>query len=540
MGTVCGIITAMKKKPTRRVHQELTPETLSQMDQATLIALMMKVLEQNKVLSEQLQSVLQERYGKKTERPDNPEQLRIFECDTAQEEAISANVDPVSNETEKQKKRPGHARNPMPSRLKHKRIERTPSPQEVECRCGGHRVKVGEVIRNSRYECEPVNVFVEDIIDSIWECSNCHDRKTIEADACEPILGGTAGPQLLVGIVENRWLNHLPLHRQEQMFARLGADIPRSTMCGWSAEIARIFEPVYDCMKAELLLSKAIATDDTPVKVQDRTKKANIARGHEWIFIGDDDHPMNLFHHTRGRGRDGPLRFLAGFKGFLQGDCFSGNRALCAETGATHVACRAHDRRYYVKARPNNKKLCDEMLVMYSALFEIEKTGRELELSADQMRLLRHQESVPLLAKMKAWIDEHSVTALPSSSLGKALAYSRNNWEQLNNYLLDGDLRIDNNLAEQQMKMFATGRKNWYFFGSEEAGMQASIMLSLLSTCLRNRLEPRSYLYDVLLRLIENPDCDKTELLPHRWSKKYEMGEIRMSNLPQKVETAYR
>jgi transposase len=266
------------------------------------------------------------------------------------------------------------------------------------------------------------------------------------------------------------------------MFARLGADIPRVTACGWMASLANIFRPVTDCMQAELLKSKVISLDDSPVKVQDRKKKQNIKRGYEWIMMGDDAHPVNVFHYIQSRGRAGPMNLLKGFTGYLQGDCYSGNLALCAQSGATMVACRAHDRRYYKKALSNNKKLAGEILDVYGELFEIERTANDLNLSADQRKKMREQESVPLIQKLKQLIDEHALAALPSSSFGKALAYSRNNWQVLNNYLLDGDLRIDNNLAEQQMKMFATGRKNWYFFGSDEAGEYASIMFSLFST----------------------------------------------------------
>jgi transposase len=517
--------------------KELTPELLQELDLETLVGLVMKLYEQNKQLSEQVQAFIHDRYAKKTERHENPEQLRLF--DSGETEQPAPSTEPTQTQTTESKpskpKKAGHSPNPMPSNLERKRRVRTPEEHELVCRCGGRRVCVNEVLRKSRYECIPASIFIEEIIDSIWECPNCQETVVIESDAFEPIENGKAGPHLLLQIAEDRWLNHLPLYRQEQKYARLGADIPRATSCGWMASLATIYSPVVDCMQTELLKSKIIALDDSPVKVQDRKKKQNIKRGYEWIMMGDDGHPINLFKYIQSRSRAGPKKILAGFKGYLQGDCYSGNLALCEEIGATMVACRAHDRRYYKKARANNKKLCDEMLDMQGELFEIERTAKELELSADQIRKLREEESVPLLAKIKNWIDEQTLGALPSSSFGKALIYSRNNWDRLNNYLLDGDLRIDNNLAEQQMKMFATGRKNWYFFGSDEGGEHASIMFSLFSTCLRNNVNPREYLLDVLQKLIENPDCDKFQLLPHIWKKNQAKREIEMSKMPQKV-----
>jgi transposase len=526
----------MAKTRKRSRIKELTPELLQELDSATLVGLVMKLYEQNKQLSEQMQAFLQDRYGKKTEHHESPEQLRLF--GSGETEPPTASSEPAQQAAETKPLKPkkaGHSRNPMPSNLERKRLVRTPEEHELVCHCGMRRVCVNEVLRNSRYECIPASVFIEDIIDSIWECPKCHETVVVESDAFQPIENGKVGPHLLLQIAEDRWLNHLPLYRQEQMFARLGADIPRATSCGWMASLATIFSPVVDCMQTELLKSKVIAVDDTPVKVQDRTKKQNIKRGYEWIMMGDDQHPVNLFHYMQSRSRAGPKEKLAGFTGYLQGDCYSGNLALCTETGATMVACRAHDRRYYKKARANNKKLCDEILDMYGELFEIERRAKEWNLPADQIKKLREQESIPILAKLKTWIDEHTLTALPSSSFGKTLTYSRNNWEHLSNYLLDGDLRIDNNLAEQQMKMFATGRKNWYFFGNDEAGEHASIMLSLFSTCLRNNVNPGKYLYDVLQKLIANPDCDKHQLLPHIWNVNEVKSGMEMSKILQKV-----
>jgi transposase len=520
-------------KKSKRITK-LTPEVLKELDQEALVSIVMKLYEQNVQLSEQLQAFINEKYGRKTERHEDEGQLRLF--DQPGEKATDSS--PADDQTNSApRKKPGHSRNPMPSHLQKLPIRRDPTADELTCKCGGRRHKVNEVVRNKRFECIPATLRVEEIIDGVWQCPDCNDTIVVAASPLEPIPNGSAGPRLLCKIAEDRWLNHMPYYRQEQAFARIGVDISRSTMCGWMSALATIFAPIYQGMRMELLKSRIIATDDTPVKVQDRSKKSNIKRGHEWIFRGDSEHPVNLFHYTQGRSRAGPRKFIPEFKGFLQGDCFSGNRALCAETGATLVACRAHDRRYYKKARPNNQQLADQMLSWYQQLFEIEQSARDLYLSNDDVIRMRQQESVPLLNKMKAWLEQQIVTALPASSFGKAVAYSLNNWDVLNNFLLDGELRIDNNLAEQEMKRFATGRKNWYFFGSDEAGEQASIMLSIFSTCLRNGVEPGAYLFDVLWRLVANPDCDIETLLPHRW--KPEHGDAEIEGLPATPEIAF-
>jgi hypothetical protein len=294
-------------------------------------------------------------------------------------------------------------------------------------------------------------------------------------------------------------------------------------MVGWMSSIASLLKPVYEEFKKDILLSKVLSADDSPVKVQDRNKKANIRRGYEWIMRGDEAHPANVFYYAPGRGRAAPLTILKEFRGFLQADCFSGNLAICAETGATLVACHAHARRYFNKARANSKELCDQILDMFDALFEVERTARELNLSGEDLVKMRRQESAPLLKQMKEWLDTQILSALPASSFGKAVSYCLNNWDALNVFLSDACLRLDNNLAEQQMKMFATGRKNWYFFGSDESGEVNSILLSVISTCLRNAIEPGAYLRDVLSRIASGANCSPEELVPYRWKPIAEM-----------------
>lgn len=120
-------------------------------------------------------------------------------------------------------------------------------------------------------------------------------------------------------------------------------------MCGWLAALAALLRPLYDFMHKQLRASRIIKTDDTPVKVLVRKGNKKIKTGRMWVYIGEREHPFTLFHYTQGCARAGPKVFLKGFNGFLQGDCFSGNLAICAETGATFVACNAHGRRYFKK-----------------------------------------------------------------------------------------------------------------------------------------------------------------------------------------------
>jgi transposase len=203
----------------------------------------------------------------------------------------------------------------------------------------------------------------------------------------------------------------------------------------------------------------------------------------------------------------------------FQGDCFSGNLAICAENGATFVACNAHARRYFKKALLNYKSKSEEALHLFGQMFEIERTAKELQLKRDDVKLMREQESKPVLDDLKVWLDKEQLLALPKSTFGKAVNYCLNNWDGLTAYVQDGDLTIDNNSAEREMKRVATGRKAWLFFGSDNGGENAEVLLSIISTCKRHGVEPFAYLRDVIDRLVQNPDTDLETLLPHTWNQ---------------------
>lgn len=521
---------AKTKKTKSKSAFSMSRDDIENLDHETLVGMVVRMGEQISQLSEILQTLVREKHAPKTERFEHPDQLRIFEgeqpaTNTTTEstsEHLPQDASPSAGSVSPdKKKKPGHGRNPMPANIDREPIRGSlPCGDDMTCKhCSKLLVMINEVIRNSRYEYRPASVFIQDFIATVFQCQGCGHTLTVEPDLPQTIENGTAGPGLIAEIATARFEDHMPLHRQEQRFARMGVPISRSTMVGWLTAASIRLKPLYDRMHELLLLAKIIATDDTPVKVQDRKKKNNVKIGRVWTYRGDDEHPFNLFDFTEGRGRTGPKTFLKGYNRYLQGDCFSGNLALCAETGATFVACWAHARRYFIKALPNNKAACEEILLLIAQLFEIDRTARELNLSAEETTLMRQQESVPILEKIKRWLDEQSLVALPKSSFGKAVHYNLNNWAELNNYLLDGDLRLDNNLAEQEMKRIAIGKKNWYFIGSDEAGKHSSVLLSLISTCKRHDVNANDYLKSVLQILTNNPQADLYSLLPHNWKK---------------------
>jgi hypothetical protein len=564
------------------------PDSLRGLDEDTFIGLITRLIEQNRQLSEALQKFLQEKYGPKTERFIDPDQMRLFQPE--QEDQAGSAEDTETDDTGLEKPRKKRRdRNPKPSNVPHVKIPvNQPKPEDLICNCCNKPMtKVNQVLVHSRYDYKPSSVSIQDFVEDVYACSECQSSLVSAADTAEliseddtteqeydmnavsqamselikatvdaagkqtaeecpesplsaihtaaaRIVRCQASPAMLSYVAISKYCDHLPLYRLENIFARQGAPIARSTMCGWLRLVADLLRVLYEFMHSKLLESKVVWTDDTPVKVQDRKKAKNIKLGRIWVYIGDKAHPFNLFQYTQGRGRDGPKTFLRGFKRYLQGDCFSGNLAIAAENGATFVACNVHARRYFKKALLNYKSKSEEALRQFGLLFEVERVAKELDLSPADVRRMREQESKPILEALKSWLDQEQLLALPKSAFGQAINYCLNNWEALTSYLEDGDLTVDNNVAEREMKAIATGRKSWLFFGSDDGGENAEVLLSIISTCKRHGVEPWSYLTNVIERLLENPATDLEELLPHVWKENQTNREIAPPQIPQK------
>jgi hypothetical protein len=334
----------------------------------------------------------------------------------------------------------------------------------------------------------------------------------------QPIEKGLAGPGLLAQVAVSKYCDHLPLHRQEQMFKRQGVQLSRSTMCDWMRQSAELVKPVYDELKARVFLSKAVQTDDTPVGVLDpdlpRTRKGRI-----WTYVGDQDHPYTVYDYTPSRKRDGPDTFLGDYSGYLQADAYTGYDQLYKDPDReiTEVACWAHARRKFYDAQSSDLMRSTVMLAYIRLLYDVERKARERKLDGPGRRVLRRSESVPILDDIKAYLLKEKPKVLPKSVEGQAISYTLSNWPALIRYCEDGDLEIDNNGAERSLRGIAVGRKNWMFYGSNNGGQTAAILTSLIATCKRHNIDPFAYLRDIIERISAHPANRIEKLLPDMW-----------------------
>jgi transposase len=461
-------------------------------------------------LEHYLKQLLRRQFGPRRERLD-PDQLALFDAGI---------VEPVAEDTveteesSKSQRRRGGGRRPLPKELPRKRIEYQLPEAELPCpECGQRRQKIGEEV-SEQLEFVPASLHVIQHVRFKYACRCCQEHVAVAGKPAQPIDRGLPGPGLLAHTITSKYSDHLPLYRLEDIFARHGMELSRSTMCSWMRQSADLLWPLYELMVSRVLASKIIWTDDTPVPVLDRTLPKT-RQGRFWVYAGDDRHPYSVYDYTASRNRDGPEQFLKGFRGFLQADAFSGYDRLCSGPGVTEVACWAHARRKFYDARTTAPELAHEVLARIGQLYELERHAKEL--SSNERCALRQCESTRLLNCLGDLLLNQKPRVLPKSPLGQAISYALANWRALCRYVEDGDLSIDNNLSERALRAQAVGRKNWLFVGSDNGGRTAAVLFSMTASCKRHGIDPFRYLADVLERLPTTPPNRLPQLLPDVW-----------------------
>jgi transposase len=496
-------------------------------------------------LEHQLEGLLRRLYGRSAERLD-PNQMVLF-ADLLKQ--LQPETTPPAPEAPTAPPAPstsgGHGRRRIPEDLPRRRIVHDLAEEEKPCPCCGKmREMIGDE-KSEQLDYEPAKLSVIEHVRLKYACRACEQAAaeggpqiaTAEKPLA-PIEKGLAAPGLLSYVIVSKYSDHLPLYRLERILKRSHIDIARSTMCDWMRDSAAALKALYDLMVREVLASKVIHTDDTPVDVLDR-HLPETRIGRFWVYVGDGDHPYDVFTYTANRSRDGPMTFLKDWgkdeRRFLQADAFGGYDVIYAgQAGGqvTEVACWAHARRKFYEARTSDSATATQALAYIRLLYDAEDEAKQRfrlagaepsearSLAAIRLEL-RQAKALPLLAQFKAWIESRQATCggpvLPKSPMGQAITYVLNQWDALNVYVTDGDLAIDNNAAENALRRIAIGRKNWLFCGSDNGGHTAAVLFSLIASCARHEVDPFAYLRDVLTRIAAHPMNRLAELLPDRW-----------------------
>jgi hypothetical protein len=269
-------------------------------------------------------------------------------------------------------------------------------------------------------------------------------------------------------------------------------------------------------MKLKVLQSAKIHTDDTAVPVQNK-KRRSTYNGYLWTYIGDSGNVV--FDFTPNRSREGPIRFLGDYQGYVQADAYSGYDEFFRKGDAVEVGCWAHTRRKFYDAKETDPLRAEHMLALIGELYAVERQAKEEEYLPEQLLNARQTKSRDNLGRIKALLDVWVVEVLPKSPIGKAITYALNQWNALMRYIDDPILDIDNNVAERTLRRVVIGRKNWLFAGSEAGAERAAIIYSLVASCKMNALDPFAYFKDVLDRVSTHPASQIDELLPCNWQE---------------------
>jgi transposase len=465
--------------------------------QATIEA-QQRELEQLKHYVAQL---LRQRYGPRSEKLD-PAQLNLFDAPPAADQDPSEPPTAAEQTAVRAHVRRGGGRNEFPADLPRKRIEYQLPPEQLACPCcGQERTKFGEEV-SEQLEFIPASLLVIEHVRFKYACQHCQEQVAVADKPPQPIEKGIPGPGLLAATITGKYCDHLPLYRLEDVFARHGVELSRATMCGWMRQSAELVLPLYKLMQRRVLASRVIHTDDTPVEVLDPSLP-HTRTGRFWAYVGDRRNPYVVYDYTPSRKRDGPAEFLKDYQGYLQADAFGGYDGIYTGSAGKiiEVGCWAHARRKFFEAKETASQPAHEALARIGQLYALERQAQEAQLGPEQIQSLRQEKSLPLLVSFRPWLDALREKTLPKSPVGTAARYALNNWDALIRYCEDGELAIDNNLAERAVKPCAIGRKNWIFCGSDGGGRTAAILFSLTGSAKRHGRDPCAWLRHMLDRL---------------------------------------
>jgi transposase len=404
-------------------------------------------------------------------------------------------------------------RAPLPANLP--RTEVHHEPETTQCSCGCTLTRIGEDV-SEKLDYTPGVFTVERHVRGKWVCREC--ETLVQAPVPAHVIDkGVPTTGLLAHVLVAKYLDHLPLYRQEGIFGRAGLEIPRSTLAQWVGRCGVALQPLVDALREAMFERRVLHADETPVSMlapgTGKTHKAYV-----WAYGTTPYDPLQavVYDFAESRAGQHARRFLAGWQGKLVCDDFAGYKALFA-TGVTEVGCMAHARRKFHDLWVSHKSpLAEEALSFFWTLYEIERTAQTL--SVDERQRLRVLQTRPVLDTFHRWLLLKRQQATDGTAAARAIDYSLKRWDALIRFVDDGDLPIDNNNLENRIRPIALGRSNWLFAGSLRGGQRAAAVMSLLQSAKLNGIDPHAYLRDVLARLPTQPASRIEELLPHRWS----------------------
>lgn len=487
---------------------------------ANQVALVKKLESENQqykhqvlTLQEQLNLAIARRYAASSEKI-SADQLRLFdeaELDTGMDVPTDECEDDSITVPEHNRRKSG--RKKLPDTLPRVDVvHELPEDERVCPHDGAILSEIDEEV-SEQLDIIPASIRVLRHIRKKYACSCGQCIKTAKLPT-QVIPKSLASPGLLAHIAVSKYQDALPLYRQETILRRIGVELSRATLANWMIKTGALVQPVINLLRDHLLAYDILQMDETTVQVLKEPGKTAQSKSYLWLQKGGPPgQPVVLYDYDPGRGAQVPMQLLEDFKGYLQTDGYAGYNAVVASNNLIHVGCMAHARRKFsdaVKAQGRNKKRgkAHRGLALIQKLYQIEQKARKQQLSPEQRYVLRQKQAQPVLDVIRNWLDESLPQIPPSSMTGVALNYLNNEWNKLIAYLKDGRLEIDNNGAENAIRPFVVGRKNWLFSTSVKGVKASANLYSLVETAKANGLEPYAYLRYLFAKL---PDAESLE-----------------------------
>lgn len=505
---------------------------------------------ENKLLRERLNHLIQQIYGRKSEKLSHsllqsfndgfkPSFLFNESVEVEVEVEASGDIDGLRDMVEEEDfeddeltiagyKRKKRGRKALPDYLERVEVIHDISEEEKKCGCGLKKNCIGEET-SENLQIQPAKMWVERHIRLKYACS-CEGVGAVdvasdqEIDECAVTIApvpvqliprSISSPSLLAQIFVSKFADSIPFYRQEKQLSRMGIKITRATMCTWATKVAEKCNSLLELLRSEVLRGPLINIDETTFQVLDEPGRPAESKSYMWIFRGGPPGKIAvLFRYDPSRNGKVARNFLDDYHGYVQTDGYAGYNFLDTQAGIVHLGCWAHVRRKFVeviKAAEKNvdgstdndkdKGKAGEAIKFISKLYRIERNAQVRGLDAESVRQLRQQESGPVLDDFEKWLKVNTPKVPPRCLLGKAIIYALKQWPRLIRYLGDGNVRMDNNLAENAIRPFVVGRKNWLFSGTPEGASASATLYSIIETAKANGLEPYHYLLYLFERL---------------------------------------
>jgi transposase len=382
---------------------------------------------------------------------------------------------------------------------------------------GSELTLIGEET-SEQLDIEPAKIKVLRHRRQKYACPCCEQYLITATKPAQPIEKSIAAPGLLAYVAVSKYCDALPLYRQIAIFKRIGIELDRTTLANWMIKMGVLVQPLINRLSEIANEQSVLHMDETPLQVLNEPNKTAQSKSYMWVLATTQASvPIVLYHYSANRSGDVPVTLLPDFTGALMVDGYEGYAAVCTKNQLTRLGCWAHARRKFIDAQRQQPKgktgKADIALGFIQKLYRIEKLHKDSH--ADQLLDVRQTEVKPIIGKLKQWLDKSIARSPPKSTLGKALQYLNNQWQRLIAYLDSGSRPIDNNRAENSIRPFVIGRKNWLFSSSQSGAHASANLYSLIETAKANNLNPYEYLKRIFTKLPNIQSADDIEnLLP--------------------------